>query len=87
VHGSSGGAGHYGGFRKYLSARNSVLYARRYGRLWQKSLMTMAILATLPAQFARRRLSGEHEGVTMKVRGWHDGLRGRPIPLRDLGLE
>lgn len=87
VHGSSGGAGHYGGFRKYLSARNSVLYAKRYGRPWQKALMTITILATLPLQFARRRLSGEHEGVMMKVRGWRDGVQGRPIPFRDLGLE
>jgi len=87
VHGSSGGASHYGGFRKYLSARNSVLYAKRYGRPWQQLLMGAAILTTLPFQLARRWATGEHPGVAMKVRGWWDGLRGRPIPLRDLGLE
>jgi len=38
VHGSSGGASHYGGFRKYLSARNSVLYAKRHGRPRQERL-------------------------------------------------
>jgi GT2 family glycosyltransferase len=87
VHGSSGGAGHYGGFRKYLSARNSVLYAKRHGRLWQKALMAIAILLTVPLQFVRRWISGEHPGVVLKLRGWLDGLRGRPIPLRELGLE
>lgn len=87
VHGSSGGASHYGGFRKYLSARNSVLYARRHGRLWQCAAMGAAILLTLPFQIGRRWLSGEHPGVLLKVRGWWDGLRGRPIPFRELGLE
>jgi len=87
VHGSSGGASHYGGFRKYLSARNSVLYAKRHGRPWQKALMATAILTTLPVQFVRRWLSGEHRGVILKLRGWRDGLRGRPIPLHDLGLD
>jgi GT2 family glycosyltransferase len=87
VHGSSGGAGHYGGFRKYLSARNSILYAKRHGRPWQQALMGAAIVATLPFQFARRFATGEHPGVAIKVRGWWDGLRGRPIPLRDLGLQ
>ncbi len=87
VHGSSGGARHYGGFRKYLSARNSVLYARRHGRPWQCAAMAAAIAITLPFQIVRRGLSGEHPGVFLKVRGWADGLRGRPIPFRELGLE
>jgi GT2 family glycosyltransferase len=86
VHGSSGGAESYVTFRKYLSARNSVLYARRYGRTWQKALMAAAILVTLPFQYARRRLRGEHEGIRLKLRGWRDGLSGRPIPLAELGL-
>lgn len=86
VHGSSGGAAHYGGFRKYLSARNSVLYARRHGSLGQRAKMALAILATLPFVYLRRKLSGEEEGVRIKIRGWLDGLRGRPIPFEELGL-
>ncbi len=86
VHGSSGGAAHYGGFRKYLSARNSVLYARKYGRRHQRALMAAAIVATLPFQALRRSLSGEAAGVVMKVRGWRDALAGRPIPYEKLGL-
>lgn len=87
VHGSSGGVSHYGGFRKYLSARNSVLYARRHGRPWDAARMAAAIVVTLPFQLARRWLTGEHRGVLIKVRGWLDGLRKRPIPFRELGLD
>jgi len=86
VHGSSGGAAHYGGFRKYLSARNSILYARRHGTPAQRAKMAAAILATLPFQYLRRLASGEQAGVAIKVRGWLDGLRGRPLPLVELGL-
>jgi GT2 family glycosyltransferase len=86
VHGSSGGERHYGGFRKYLSARNSVLYAKRHGHLWQVALMAAAIVVTIPFQFARRWLRGEQEGVVLKLRGWRDGLLGRPIPFAELGL-
>jgi len=87
VHGSSGGEQTYVGFRKYLSARNSVLYARRYGRAYQQALMWVAIAVTLPFQFLRRALRGEQRGIYLKVRGWRDALRGRPIPTAELGLE
>lgn len=86
VHGSSGGAAHYGGFRKYLSARNSVLYARRHGRLGERLRLAVWIVLTLPLQFLRRAATGEAAGVWMKVRGWRDGLAGRDIPFEELGL-
>jgi hypothetical protein len=86
VHSSSGGESDYGGFRKYLSARNSILYARRHGNAFQIILMGVSILVTLPFQYGRRMLTGEASGVTMKVRGWLDALAGRPIPLEFLGL-
>ncbi|TMA80030.1 MAG: glycosyltransferase family 2 protein [Deltaproteobacteria bacterium] len=62
VHGSSGGERYYGGFHKYLSARNSVLYAKIHGHIWQVALMAAAIVVTIPFQFARRWLRGEQEG-------------------------
>lgn len=86
IHGSSGGASHYGGFRKYLSARNSILYALRHGTIAQRLLMGLAIVATFPFQLARRALAGEAGGVWIKLRGWRDGLAGRPIPFEELGL-
>ena len=86
AHASSGGEASYVGFRKYLSARNSVLYARRHGRPWQVALLVASILVTLPFQYTRRWLSGEQEGIALKMRGWRDGLLGRPLPLVELGL-
>lgn len=86
VHGSSGGVAHYGGFRKYLSARNTVLYARRHGNFLQKSFLVLCIVVTFPAVLLRRSVSGEASGVWMKLRGWRDGLLRRPIPFDDLGL-
>ena len=87
IHSSSGGEGEsYLGFRSYLSARNSVLFAARHGRAWQRLLMACAIVLTLPLQYARRAVRGEQAGVRMKVRGWRDALAGRPIPFVELGL-
>jgi GT2 family glycosyltransferase len=86
VHASSGGVAHYGGFRKYLSARNSIVYASRHGTPAQRVKMAAAILGTLPFQYLRRLATGEQAGVSIKVRGWLDGLRGRPIPMKELGL-
>ena len=86
VHGSSGGPAHYGGFRKYLSARNSVVYARRHGSALEKAMLGASIAATFPFQLVRRAISGEAAGVWIKLRGWRDALAGRPIPFVELGL-
>ena len=86
AHGSSGGATHYGGFRKYLSARNSVLYARKHGRPLAIACMAACIVVTLPFQLARRAMTGQAAGVMIKVRGWIDALRGKQLPLDRLGL-
>lgn len=86
IHGSSGGASHYGGFRKYLSARNTVLYARRHAGAAQLAFLTLCIVVTFPFQLLRRALRGEAAGVWIKQRGWRDALAGRPIPFAELGL-
>jgi GT2 family glycosyltransferase len=86
IHGSSGGASHYGGFRKYLSARNTVLYARRHGSAAQKGFLAACILLTFPFQLLRRAATGEAAGVWIKGKGWRDALAGRPIPFVELGL-
>jgi hypothetical protein len=49
--------------------------------------MALSILATLPFQYVRRLATGQAAGVTIKVRGWIDGLAGRPIPFEELGLK
>jgi GT2 family glycosyltransferase len=87
IHASSGGEeASFTGFRSYLSARNSVLYARRHGGAAERALLAAAIVATLPFQWIRRLARGQQQGVRMKLRGWRDGLTGRAVPFDELGL-
>lgn len=72
--------------RKYLSARSSVLFARKHATALQRLKLGFSILVTLPFVFARRLATGEGRGVWLKVRGWIDGLRHREPPYEALGL-
>jgi hypothetical protein len=72
--------------RKYLSARSTVLYARKHASRAQKVKLWACILVTLPFVFLRRLVTGEAGGVILKVRGWLDGLRDREPPFEALGL-
>jgi GT2 family glycosyltransferase len=72
--------------RKYLSARSTVLFARKHASPYQKAKLALSIVATLPFVFVRRAATGEARGVALKVRGWLDGLRDREPPYRTLGL-
>ncbi|MCC6847847.1 MAG: glycosyltransferase family 2 protein [Deltaproteobacteria bacterium] len=72
--------------RKYLSARNTVLFARKHGTVRQRLKLMLSILITLPFVFGRRLVTGEARGVWLKVRGWIDGLRRREPPYEALGL-
>jgi len=80
------GGRRYVSARAYLSARNSILFARKHATRAQKAKLAAFILLSLPLQYLRRVPVGEGRGVTLKVEGWLDGLRGRPIPLEELGL-
>jgi GT2 family glycosyltransferase len=82
---SSGGSG-YVTPRQYLAGRNMVLYLRKHATRLQALKFIGFQLVMLPLQYVRRWLSGEHAGVTLKVRGMLDGWRGRPLPLVELGL-
>ena len=72
--------------RKYLSARSTVLYARKHATLPQRVKLWTSIVVTLPFVFLRRLATGEAGGVRYKVRGWLDGIRDREPPFKDLGL-
>jgi GT2 family glycosyltransferase len=80
-----GGPG-YVSARKYLSARSTVLFARKHASRLQQVKLWTSILVTLPFVFLRRLPSGEAGGVWLKVRGWLDGLRDREPPFGALGL-
>jgi len=72
--------------RKYLSARSTVLFARKHARPAQHVKLWASIVLTLPFVFLRRLVTGEAGGVVLKVRGWLDGLRDREPPYETLGL-
>jgi GT2 family glycosyltransferase len=72
--------------RKYLSARSTVLFARKHASTAQHVKLWASILFTLPFVFLRRLVTGEARGVWFKVRGWLDGLRNREPPFKALGL-
>lgn len=84
-HRSSGGKG-YVTPRQYLAGRNMVLYVRKHATLLQAAKFLTFQLATLPLQYVRRWATGEQAGVSSKVRGMLDALRGRPVPVEKLGL-
>ena len=84
-HRSSGGTGHVT-LRQYLAGRNMVLYVRKHATPRQAAKFVAFQLATLPFQYLRRLLTWEQAGVSLKVRGMLDALRGRPLPLVELGL-
>lgn len=72
--------------RKYLSARSTVLFARKHATTAQKMMLAASIILTTPFVFLRRLVTGEAQGVVLKVRGWLDGLRDRDPPFEILGL-
>ncbi len=46
----------------------------------------LTLLATLPRDVRRARREGRTQEIEACLRGYRDGLLGRPIPLRQLGL-
>ncbi|MCX8073401.1 MAG: glycosyltransferase family 2 protein [Candidatus Binatia bacterium] len=84
-HGSSGGR-RFVSVRQYLAGRNMVLFVQKHGNVFQRAKFACFQLGTLPLQYLRRALTGEQEGVRLKVRGMLDALRDRPIPFVELGL-
>ncbi|MBI4517288.1 MAG: glycosyltransferase family 2 protein [Deltaproteobacteria bacterium] len=83
-HGTSGQG--YVTPRQYLSGHNMVLFVRKHARWYQALRFLAAQLAALPLQYLTRRWRGEQAGVFLKIRGMLDALRGRPLPLEELGL-
>lgn len=79
--GSFAAAGRAGPAR-YLSARNTVLFARKHGGVRERLGLTLRILGSLPRSWLR----SDRAVVRLLVRGYLDGLAGRPIPLVELGL-
>jgi GT2 family glycosyltransferase len=83
--GSLGGRGPANPVR-YLSARNTILFARKHARVADWLRLGTTIGASLPLEWMRRRRRGEGEVVNLLVRGYVDALLGRELPYAALGL-
>jgi GT2 family glycosyltransferase len=73
--------------RKYFTARNTVLFARKHATPWQRFKLGCALASSLPLQALWHLPRGGLGDVLLKVQGLRDGVRGRRPPFADLGLE
>src|SRR5205085_11565470 len=70
---------------RYLTARNTVLFARKHARARDWLRLAAAIGASLPLEYIRRRRNGYARDVRQLSRGYIDGLLGRDVPFAALG--
>jgi hypothetical protein len=77
VHGSTGGG--YVPPRAYCTALSTMLFLKAHGRPWHWLTTFLAAAAGLPAAWLRERRRGNARAVAMKLRGYRDGLLGRPV--------
>ena len=71
---------------RYLSARNSVLFARKHAGPLEWLRLVLSVGASLPLEGLRARRRGEGGVVRLLWRGYRDGLFRRDLPLQELGL-
>src|SRR4029077_3819338 len=71
---------------RYLSARQPVLFARKHGGPLQWLTLSAAIAASLPLEALRGWMRGNADVTRLLWQGYRDGLLGRALPLRALGL-
>ena len=71
---------------RYLSARNTILFASKHARTVERLRLALAIIASLPLESVRCWRRGESGVPALLLRGYRDGLLGRELPLRGLGL-
>lgn len=73
--------------RKYFTARNAVLYARKHGRAAERARFMGALVVGLPLQLLWNLPRGRAGEVLLKLRGVRDALTGRRPPFEALGLQ
>jgi GT2 family glycosyltransferase len=71
---------------RYLSARNSVLVARKHAGAREALRLAVTVAASLPLEALRSWRRGEPRVAALLLRGYRDGLLGRDVPVRELGL-
>ena len=71
---------------RYLSARNTILFARKHAGASEWLRLALTIGASLPLELLRRRRPDDRRVLALLLRGYLDGVLGRELPLRALGL-
>ena len=71
---------------RYLSARNTVLFARKHAGLRDWLRLVVTVGGSLPLAYARSFWEGDRDVVNLLLRGYCDGLLGREVPYRSLRL-
>jgi hypothetical protein len=71
---------------RYLSARNTILFARKHASAAQWLRLTATVLGSLPLEALRAWRRGEPRVASLLLRGYRDGLLRRDVPHRALGL-
>jgi GT2 family glycosyltransferase len=84
--GSSTAAYNGGGAVRYLCARNTVLFARKHAGPLEVAKLALRIAASLPLEWLREQRRGGPHHTRDLLRGYRDGLLGRPVPFAALGL-
>jgi GT2 family glycosyltransferase len=84
--GASTAANDGGAAVRYLSARNTVLFAQKHAGVLAATKLAISIGGSLPRAWLRERRRGGRGEVRDLLRGYWDGLLGRPVPYEALGL-
>jgi len=71
---------------RYLSARNTMLFARKHAGAREWLRLGITIGGSLAREYVRGRRRGDTRIVTLLARGYVDGLLGREVPYRSFGL-
>ncbi len=77
VSASTGGG--YTPARAYFTGRSTILFLKEHGRPWHWVSSIAFAALSLPVAYLREWRRGNRRAVTMKVRGYRDGLLGRPV--------
>ncbi|MBI3300949.1 MAG: glycosyltransferase family 2 protein [Deltaproteobacteria bacterium] len=65
--------------RTYYRGRSSILFLKEHGRPWNWITTLTFVALSLPVAYLRERRRGNQQAVAMKLRGYLDGLLGRPV--------
>lgn len=71
---------------RYLSARNAVLFAQKHATLREWLRLCVTVGGSLPRAYLRGWRNGDTGTVRLLALGYRDGLLGRRVPYRLLGL-